>query len=83
MRAEIWASIGLLGIFHDKGPISVVIGRLLMKRMRALRGMAVAIGGAVGVLVSGAPRSIGNCTRSEMENQVNEVVVGLAYEKES
>ncbi len=54
-----------------------------MKRMRVLRGIAVAIGGAVGVLVSGAPRSTGNCTRSEMENQVDEAVVDLAYEKES
>ncbi len=54
-----------------------------MKRMRALKGIAIAIGGAVSVLVNGAPRSTGNCTRSEMENQVDEVAVSLAYEKES
>ncbi len=52
-------------------------------RMRVSRGIAVAIVGALSALVNGAPRSTGNCTRSEMENQVDEVVVNLAYDKKS
>ncbi len=51
--------------------------------MRILRWTVVAIGGAVVAFVNGTPRSPGNCTRSELEDQEHEVVLGLAYEKES
>ncbi len=83
MRAEIWAPVGEWGIFYPRRPISVVIEKLLVKKMRALRGVVVVIWGAVGVLVSGIPISTGNYTRNAVEKHVNEVVVDLAYEKES